>query len=55
MATPKRSGIDPEISLIASMLGRRGGRKTSPQKVRAARLNGQRGGRPRKLKFTLSS
>lgn len=36
--------------LIASELGKRGGRATSKAKAEAARANGAKGGRPRKLK-----
>jgi hypothetical protein len=34
------------LSSVAAALGAKGGRVTSPAKARAARLNGQRGGRP---------
>lgn len=37
-----------EITKAAAMLGALGGKSTSPRKVRAARKNGKRGGRPRK-------
>jgi hypothetical protein len=37
-------------SWMASRLGARGGRATTPKKVSAARANGRLGGRPRKVK-----
>lgn len=37
-----------DIRSAASILGRMGGRKTSSRKAMSSRINGKRGGRPRK-------
>jgi hypothetical protein len=42
--------IDPTVSLMASMLGRRAKGKTSKAKAKASRQNGKLGGRPRLAK-----
>jgi len=41
-----RDGLDGITSQAAALLGRRGGKSTSESKQAAARMNGQRGGRP---------
>jgi len=38
------------MSAAAAILGRRGGKSTSPAKQKAVRENGKKGGRPRKTK-----
>jgi hypothetical protein len=42
MPAPTRKNV------AAAILGRRGGKKTSDAKTRAARKNGKKGGRPKK-------
>jgi hypothetical protein len=43
-----RMKLPEEIRKMFAKAGRKGGKSTSPEKVAAARANGQRGGRPRK-------
>jgi hypothetical protein len=38
-----------EMSMAASIMGRKGGKSKSPAKVAAVRANGKKGGRPRKF------
>jgi hypothetical protein len=42
----KDSTPETLISTAARILGARGGRSTSPKKVKAVQKNGKRGGRP---------
>jgi len=44
---PRR--LPAAVKSAASMLGRRGGQAISPKKAAAARRNGKKGGRPRKV------
>ena len=39
----------PSIQAAAGTMGRKGGRSKSDRKTRAARANGRRGGRPKKV------
>jgi protein involved in temperature-dependent protein secretion len=43
------NGVFGSRRWMATQLGQRGGQATSPSKVAAARENGRRGGRPRKI------
>ena len=40
--------MTPRKNAHAAALGRIGGKVSSPRKARAARINGRKGGRPRK-------
>jgi len=42
--------MSDELNKAAALLGRLGGKSTSEAKKRAARLNGKKGGRPKKKK-----
>lgn len=41
-----------EISVIAKYLGRKGGKTKSGSKAQSSRINGRKGGRPRKYRKT---
>jgi hypothetical protein len=43
------TGVFGSRNWMATQLGQRGGQATSPSKIAAARENGRRGGRPRKI------
>jgi hypothetical protein len=45
--TPK---IDPAMRAAAALFGRMGGQASSPAKAAAARVNGKKGGRPKKAR-----
>jgi hypothetical protein len=45
----KVNGYPLTFNEVARLLGRRGGKSTSPKKVLASRENGKSGGRPRRI------
>lgn len=48
LQTLRECGWEPDSSMAAAALGRKGGQAKSAAKTQAARQNGAKGGRPRK-------